>query len=435
MTVLAEWFGAVGDGVTNDRTAIQKAIDSLVNTGGVVQFDARTYAMSANLNIGTATPGSAGQNTVLQGKGANSTKLMTTDANAVGIQVLGAAGTPLQGVSIRDLSVTKSVLGTGGFGIYAQYTAILKLIDVTVSDYLIGINLLRATNTITERVLMQFSGTANNWRGLNLDGGGTGAGGNASSVFAKTYVDGSAATGTGGIGFYAFGAYVSDLIFDSCETASAPTGFLLDCTTSALNGNEDVQIINCRADQFSTRGIHIEGAGIAGSNDSMISIQGGWLNPKATGARTDSIFLNNCRGITISAGTQIYADANWANAYGVTAVNCTNITIEPSVLFRSQKYGVHMTTCSYSQIAGNFYSQSGRTATAHIYGIGCSRVMARGALFDGFATNAVVFDATSSGCGIVTNTANITNITTRYVNAGGGPIGAADGSTGLNSGV
>jgi hypothetical protein len=435
MTVLPEWFGAKGDASTDDKAAIQLAIDFMKNTGGVVQFDARTYNMSANVNIGTASAGSVGQNTILQGKGRNSTKIRTTGANASGLQILGAAGTPLQGIAVRDLTIGKSVAGTGGYGLYAQYTSLLQIENVTVSEYFIGVGLLRATNTLAEKVLAGYSGVSNNWRGFELNGSGTGAGGNASSVFRDCYADGTGATGTGSIGFYAFGSYVSDLVFDACETQSANIGMTLDCTASAVNGNEDVQIINLRTDQFSTYGLYVTGAGSAGSNDSMISVIGGWHNPKNTGAETDGIYLLNSRGVAITAGTQLYADANWANAYGVKMSGCNNITIDKSVMFRDQKYGVHMTSCGYSQIAGNFYNQSGRGATAYIYAVGGARIMANGGLFDGYATQAIIFDATSSGCGIVGNTANITNITTRFTNSGGGPIGAADGSTGLNSGV
>lgn len=434
MTVLPEWFGGAGDGITDDKVAIQKAIDFIKNTGGVVQFDARTYAMSANVNIGTGLSGSTGQNTILQGKGQNSTKLMTTAATATAIQILGASGTSLAGISIRDLSITKSVAGTGGYGVYAQYTAMLKLRDVQVSGYLLGVGLLRATNTLAERVLVNFSGSANNWRGFDLNGGGTGAGGNASSVFRDCYVDGTGASGAGSIGFYAYGAYVSDLLFDACETTTVGIGFEFDCAASVETGNEDVQMINCRADMIKTYGVYINQAGASGAPSSMFHIIGGWFNHASNLAESDSIYLNQCRGVVIK-GVQFVCFANYAYTYHVKMVSCTNIIVS-ECLFTDMKYGVYATSSGYCQITANrFYCQSGRSANNFIMMSGAARAMVTDNIFDGYANNAVTFDGTSSGCGLVGNCANVTNITSRFVNSGGGPVGGADGSTGLNSGV
>jgi hypothetical protein len=66
--------------------------------------------------------------------------------------------------------------------------------------------------------------------------------------------------------------------------------------------------------------------------------------------------------------------------------------------------------------------------------IGGARVMVNGNVFNGYATQGVSVNATSDGCGIIGNTANVTNIGTRFTNAGTSPVGGADGSTGLNSG-
>jgi polygalacturonase len=49
-----EEFGAIGDGIADDRPSIQAAIDSLVaNGGGVLQFSAKTYLVGpGGLKIG-----------------------------------------------------------------------------------------------------------------------------------------------------------------------------------------------------------------------------------------------------------------------------------------------------------------------------------------------------------------------------------------------
>ncbi len=44
-------FGATGDGTTNDTTAIQNAIDSLGDVGGVVEFNVGTFVINRTLNL------------------------------------------------------------------------------------------------------------------------------------------------------------------------------------------------------------------------------------------------------------------------------------------------------------------------------------------------------------------------------------------------
>jgi hypothetical protein len=438
ITIYPEWPGALPANADN-QSAMQAAIDAIRFTGGVLDFDGQTYNIAANINISNGV-GSTGQNTVLKGKGRNLTKINVTSAVAGGIQVVGASGSPLQGVSISDLSVTKSVASTGGVGIYAQYTSLLHIHDVTVNGFLQGVGAVRDGNLICERVVVILSGSANTQRGFNLDGGGIGAGGNASAVFHRCYVDGSQVdpASTGHIGFLAFGAYVSDLEFSSCETQMPyGIGMELDMSTSSNTGNEDVQIINCRFDSTNTYGLYINGAGQSGSADSMVTIIGGWINSRSTLAETDSIFLNNCRGISI-IGTQFYCAAGAAFGTHVKMANCVNVLVN-GCLFSEMKYGVYMTGSGYSAINGNrFYSSSGTPALNMIVGGGCSRVLTNGNVYDGYCNGSVVsFDNTSVGCGVTTsgfNAATLTN-TPRVSNLSSGPVGGSDGSLGLNSGV
>jgi len=439
VTVYPEWTGALPANADN-RAALQAALDAIRYTGGVVDFDAQTYNMSANINIGTGTGGSTGQNIVLRGKGRNLTKLNFTIGTASGIQIVGADGTPLQGVEIRNLSITKSPAATGGVGIYGQYTSLLHISDVTISGFIQGVGALRDGNLICERVIVILSGSVNGQRGFNLDGGGASAGGNASAELERCYVDGSqiAPTSTGHIGFYAFGAYVSDLKFSNCETQMPyGIGMELDMSTSANTGNEDVQLLNCRFDSTNTYGLYINGAGTSGSSDSMVTVIGGWVNSRSTLAETDSVFLNNCRGISI-IGMQFYCAAGAAFGTHVKMANCVNVLVS-GCLFSEMKYGVYMTGSGYSAINSNrFYSSSGTPATNMIVGGTCSRVMTNGNVFDGYCNSAVVnFDGASVGCGVTGSSFNASTLinTPRISNGSSGPVGGSDGSSGLNSGV
>lgn len=94
-------FGAVGDGVANDRAAIQAAINALSVTGGTVLFPPGTYLVTGaasdtpeiSLNI---------NNVVLQGYGYSST-IYTTDNNRL-IDVGGTSATNLiTNLAVRNL--------------------------------------------------------------------------------------------------------------------------------------------------------------------------------------------------------------------------------------------------------------------------------------------------------------------------------------------
>lgn len=56
-TVNVKWFGARGDGATDDTAAIQAAIDALPNGGGTVTIPGGTYAITSTINIGDGDAG------------------------------------------------------------------------------------------------------------------------------------------------------------------------------------------------------------------------------------------------------------------------------------------------------------------------------------------------------------------------------------------
>lgn len=100
-TINVKRFGAVGDGVANDTTAIQAAINS-ATTGGEVFLPAGTYKITAALHLQTGVS--------VRGAGMNATTINQTGANQNGITLDGAAP---RYVSISDLVLTGNGTGTG----------------------------------------------------------------------------------------------------------------------------------------------------------------------------------------------------------------------------------------------------------------------------------------------------------------------------------
>lgn len=77
------YYGAVGDGITDDTAAIQAALDAVKDDGGIVKFDAKPYLLSSRLSCSTSAT------VVLSGVQRGATKLIWTDGatNGGGISI------------------------------------------------------------------------------------------------------------------------------------------------------------------------------------------------------------------------------------------------------------------------------------------------------------------------------------------------------------
>lgn len=91
-------FGAVGDGVTNDTTAIQNAINSLGSTGGVVYLPAGTYLHNAALTVTTYA-------VEIRGAGKSSV-LLGTGTRAVDGVIFGNSASDTFRGAIKDLTLS-----------------------------------------------------------------------------------------------------------------------------------------------------------------------------------------------------------------------------------------------------------------------------------------------------------------------------------------
>jgi len=103
----AKAYGAIGNGVADDTTAISNAITEMGAGGGVIYFPPGTYKFST---ISVATNG-----VFFVGAGVGSTTLTTTTVNAAGITLAGA-----------NCGVTDMTLDVGGSAVTPQVTLLLS---------------------------------------------------------------------------------------------------------------------------------------------------------------------------------------------------------------------------------------------------------------------------------------------------------------------
>ena len=117
-------FGAKGDGVTDDTTAIMAAINSLTSTdtslvgwvgGGTVLFPAGIYICSSAITLPLNVP------MIIAGEGAYCTQLQFTTASN-GIQQLYPSGTlAATHISIRDLQLVNKKTNYIEIQVYGNY--------------------------------------------------------------------------------------------------------------------------------------------------------------------------------------------------------------------------------------------------------------------------------------------------------------------------
>ncbi|WP_146120214.1 hypothetical protein [Paraburkholderia sp. BL21I4N1] len=391
MVVAPEWYGAKRVGVANDDLpAFKLALAFLANTGGMVYGQPGDYGWNGTL---TGFPSKV----ILKGCGETITRFLTFGTTSNGIQAYGVPGALLSNIGFKEFSLRSSAPATTNtFGLDIQYTSFTLVENVEVADFLYGFKQYQSPNMYLRRTLSTYQGQVAGCISYVIDGGG-GAPGNESSVYDHAWYQGNGNLGTnsqyaaGSIGFRFTGTYMSDMEFINPQGTQTQFGMVGDASAAGAFC-EDITIINPVFDQWTTQGLSLNGFGQYGG----VSVIGGWINPKAgTGAETDCVLITNCRGVMLTGALQLVGTGNVLNAVGVNVSNSQNIIVEKSVRFRDMHYGIKGNGTALCQFKGNFYNQSS-AAQAFIYLTGDARSLV-GGVCDGYATNAIVVDATSSG--------------------------------------
>lgn len=126
--VYPEWWGAAGDGSTDDSTAIQAAIDTVEDAGaGAVHFLAKTYVAEGLTVEGSsiALQGVAVRGTYIEAKSGTTSTLLTF-GGATG------SGNHIDRNILRD--ITLDVNGESVKGLVLEYVSLFELFNVEVKD-------------------------------------------------------------------------------------------------------------------------------------------------------------------------------------------------------------------------------------------------------------------------------------------------------------
>ncbi len=132
--VNVKWWGAVGDGSTDDTSAIQSAIDYVANQtngGGFVYIPSGLYNVSqVVMSSGVHLVGNGVQGTTLQ---------FTSDNTEGGIRIVNADGTNISNVYVRDMSMQTNVSLTDHSFVYVENGHNIHVHDVVLWNPYVGI--------------------------------------------------------------------------------------------------------------------------------------------------------------------------------------------------------------------------------------------------------------------------------------------------------
>lgn len=123
-------FGAIGDGVADDTTKIQAALDAVSITGGVVFVPQGTYKITAKLTFGSGT--------TIHGVGYDS--LIKGDSVACPLfQSKGGSGSRRYRFVMRDMGIDNTTTIANGIGVDLRNVTDAKMDNVFISNVDMGV--------------------------------------------------------------------------------------------------------------------------------------------------------------------------------------------------------------------------------------------------------------------------------------------------------
>lgn len=317
-------FGAVGDGVADDTTEIQAAIDALPAGGGTVFFPAGTYLIS------TALAPSDGCR--LLGVDTGSVIKVADSADVHAIRINAVNDVTVEFLEIDGNKVNQT---TGGHGVTSVGTSVkrIRISDCYIHDCKfdgIGLAATTSVNVIVERCIVN----DNDGSGINNRSGTI-----VESVFANNIAKDN---GEHNIGITSKATYlvISDNVCDGAGTADNITGY--------NTGNRHISVTGNVCKVGANHGIHLGGR--------FISIVGNVINAPTN----NGIMVANTND-SDQAYHAVVADniINAAGDNGIYLGFVSRFTISGNVIDAATNQGINSIYCSLGAITGNSIRASG----------------------------------------------------------------------------
>jgi hypothetical protein len=225
--VRPEWFGAAGNGTTDDLNAIQKAINCFF-AGGIVQFAQKTYKHTAAIALKAKT--------TLRGSGKEASVINGSSGTANGMTIAAATSN----IKIEHINIYSAGASTG-YAITSGDAALdLNLYDCTIGNYAKG---LKAPDVSIRDCVFNGIGAPGTGVGIDLtDAATTGTKSSLSNVIINSYSPGIQ-TSAG------FGYTSSNLTFVACGINSKAIGpySILNAASLEIQSNAGSGVIEFSA--------------------------------------------------------------------------------------------------------------------------------------------------------------------------------------------
>ena len=380
-------FGAVGDGTTDDTTAIQNAIDN--NNNKPVYLPKGTYRITSSLVIDGSREGLVGEGpysiisldvTSNTSQTTPAIKLKTTNNTTLteyprierlyikrgtlsGSTWSYSTAPPFPttpGADDAAISVTGAPYSTTGSGTGAGGVQRGTLRDLRIGGFSTGIYFNNVVGFTCQNIFVQqlaiyaasgsITGNSNKYCiGFHFDG--TPFADNSMSPLASIEMgecscdmagvsnSSSNTNDTKSIGFYLNGKDLRDIFLRTPETASGKFGIYVESANS--DWNWDIQIERPIIDGFTQAGIHLQGLSGAGST----TINGGYLVGSG-----DCLWVEDCKGVVITGGLQFLKSGSAHS--GVRLKNSSYCSILGN-RFSNITYPISLDGSTYNVVSGN----------------------------------------------------------------------------------
>jgi parallel beta-helix repeat protein len=386
--VRPESFGAIGDCVHNDTSAIQSALDSTgsatndpAGAGTVALTGGKCYLVNAAVNINNSF-----ETLLCDGLGLSqcTIKSSSTTADIVKFNGGGTGNCAAGGVfrsSLIGIFLTRSNPATTGSGVSIVKACVSTVRDVESYDSINGFYIQLSGQTLLERNIAYWTSTSSNdRRGVFVD---SSSGGKNESVRLKTII--VPANGTKQTGLLVSGDCIADTFVDDFETAGTDYGIVVT-STAATNGtpnycNGDVHITNPIIDLSTVAGIQVNN--VIGGNYPFVGITGGSVNIAASNGI--AIDIENSRGVT-AVGMSLRSTAGTAillNGGSALVNTIMGNKIDDSLI------GISLVGAPYNSIIGNIIDSNPASALVSL-ATGATNNLISQNLLIGSATNSIL---------------------------------------------
>jgi hypothetical protein len=404
-----EWFGAVGDGTTDNLAVMQKCLDSL--TTGQCLAQSKTYAFNGTLTITRPTIGIAGTDPVIS-------ELLSTTA-AAGSDVLYVHGTGTGAGVINwnifsSFLIQKSVAGTGtSTCLKVDHVNNAKIRLVNAGNCAITFYAHDAGATYFDTTYgAPSAGTSNSVYWLDsTDGSGE------QSVVLK---DTAANCASGNKGYNISGTAINDIDMYAPAAGNCDYDLWVNYTGSGVvDSQSDIHIIAPTFDSAQLSAVYINGLTYSGQVASTLVLEGGYLQCGSGSCKT--VDIESSVGVVI-ANTQI---GNFDTVHTTVLLNNSkSIGIVGNSMMDIHANGIELIETSYSTITGNVLHAPDATGHTMIGLDSGGYNSVTGNTLTGTATNGIFSADATNTCGA--NGVDPTAITTPYI---GLCLGAKLGST------